>query len=257
MQSSIGELPHITADILARVRARRPRVHCITNAVAQTLTANMLLAAGAIPSMTISPDEVADFVAHANALLVNLGTLDANRREAMGMVVAVATTQAIPWVLDPVFIDRSSPRAAFADELMTHAPRAVRLNRAEFATLAGCDANELTLARCAREWNTVIGLTGETDLVSDGRRLARIENGDPLMARVTAMGCAGSALVGAFLAVEADGCLATAAALLAIGVAGEVAAARARGPGSFAAEILDAIYGLDRETLIARARVVR
>ena len=101
----------------------------------------------------------------------------------------------------------------------------------------------------------MVGLTGERDLVCDGSRLATIANGDPLMARVTAMGCAASALVGATLAVEPDAWKATAAALIIIGVAGEMAAARARGPGSFAVEILDALYALDRDTLIARARV--
>ena len=40
-----------------------------------------------------------------------------------------------------------------------------------------------------------------------------------------------------------------------IGVAGEIAADRARGPGSFAVEILDAVYALDRDALIARAKV--
>ena len=39
------------------------------------------------------------------------------------------------------------------------------------------------------------------------------------------------------------------------GVAGEVAAERARGPGSFAVEIIDALHGLDRDTLIGKARV--
>ena len=52
------ELPAIAADILERLRQRRPRVHCITNAVAQNFTANMLLAAGAVPSMTIAQKEV-------------------------------------------------------------------------------------------------------------------------------------------------------------------------------------------------------
>ena len=75
------------------------------------------------------------------------------------------------------------------------------------------------------------------------------------MARVTAMGCAASALVGATLAVEPDAWKATAAALIIIGVAGEVAAARARGPGTFAVEILDAMYSLDRAALLARAKV--
>ncbi len=83
-------------------------------------------------------------------------------------------------------------------------------------------------------------------------RLAAIANGHPLMARVTAMGCAGSALVAAFLAVEPDAWTATAAALLALGVAGEVAAARARGPGSFAVEIIDALHGSTASPVDAR-----
>ena len=80
--------------------------------------------------------------------------------------------------------------------------------------------------------HTVIGLTGERDFVSDGTRLATVANGDPLMAKVTAMGCAGSALVAAFLAVESDAWLATTAALIAFGVAGgDVrAGSAARGP---------------------------
>ena len=74
------------------------------------------------------------------------------------------------------------------------------------------------------------------------------------MAKVTAMGCAASALVAACLAVEPDAWRATAAALVMIGVAGELAAAKAQGPGSFAVAILDALHNLDGPTLIARAR---
>ena len=89
----------------------------------------------------------------------------------------------------------------------------------------------------------------------DGKRLATIANGDPLMAKVTAMGCAGSALVAACLAVEDDAWLATTAALLMFGVAGEIAAERARGPGSFAVEIIDALHGLEpRSRWSARQR---
>src|SRR6476661_5237092 len=117
-----GELPHITSDILARLRARAPRVHCITNAVAQTFTANVLLAAGAIPSMTLSADEIGAFVARADALLVNLGTFDAERRDATATALEVATEARTPWVLDPVFIDRSEPRAVYARGLMQHKP---------------------------------------------------------------------------------------------------------------------------------------
>jgi hydroxyethylthiazole kinase len=255
MHAPPSDLSSIAAEMLERVRERRPRVHCITNAVAQTFTANMLLAAGAIPSMTIAPQEVAGFVQRADALLVNLGTFDAERQKASLAAVAAANKARKPWVLDPVFIDRSKPRAAFARRLAAKGPRAIRLNAAEFTALAGGKPDERSLARHAAARKSVVGLTGATDLVCDGKRLATIANGDPLMARVTAMGCAGSALVGAFLAVERDAWVATASALLAIGIAGEVAATRARGPGSFAIEIIDAVYGLDRATIVARARV--
>ena len=250
-----GELPHITADILTRLRARSPRVHCITNSVAQAFTANVLLAAGAIPSMTLSADEIGAFVARAGGLLVNLGTFDAERRDAVATALEVASEESVPWVLDPVFIDRSEPRAAYARSLVAQKPRAIRLNRGEFAALAGADPDDAALTRYALDTLAVMALTGTVDRITDGVQHAGIENGHPLMARVTAMGCAASALNAAFLAVESDPFLATAAALLCFGVAGGVAGERATGPGSFAAAILDALYALDKNTLIEKARV--
>jgi hydroxyethylthiazole kinase len=205
--------------------------------------------------MTIAPGEIAAFVQRSDALLINLGTCDAERRKAATKAVTAAYASGIPWVLDPTFIDRSRSRATFARALLAKAPRAVRLNEAEFQALAGAKAGPVALARLAASRRTVVGLTGEHDLVHDGKRLASIGNGDPLMARVTAMGCAGSALVAAALAVEPDGWRAVAAVLIAFGVAGEIAASRARGPGSFAIEIIDALYRLDRGMLLRRAKV--
>jgi hydroxyethylthiazole kinase len=75
------------------------------------------------------------------------------------------------------------------------------------------------------------------------------------MAKVTAMGCAASAMVAACLAVEVDALIATASALLIAGVAGEIAAATAQGPGSFAVGILDALHTLDADALKTRARI--
>jgi hydroxyethylthiazole kinase len=248
------DLSLVSADILARIRARRPRVHCITNAVAQNFTANMLLAAGAVPSMTIAPGEIADFVARADALLVNLGTLDPERRGAIEIAIATAGER-VPWILDPVFVDRSGSRAGFGAALVARRPRAIRLNGAEFSALSGGPPSPHALTRYAAEHATVVGLTGNRDIVADDTRMTTIANGDPLMTMVTAMGCAGSALVGAALAVEADAWNATAAALILIGIAGEVAAERAHGPGTFAAGILDALHGLDQTTIVERARV--
>jgi len=249
------ELADIAADVLARIRARAPRVHCITNTVAQQYTANMLLAAGAVPSMTISSEEIVSFVAGADALLVNLGTLDAERRNAIDVALGAVGAARMPWVLDPVFIESSPGRAQYARELLSRGPSAVRLNPTEFSPLFGADPAGEAAARVAKACATVVALTGSIDIVTDGARYVTITNGHALMSLVTAMGCAGSALLGAALAVETDAWLAAVAAIAALDVAGEVAAQTARGPGSFAAAIIDALYGLDRPTLRARTKI--
>jgi hydroxyethylthiazole kinase len=248
------ELADIAADVHARVRERAPRVHCITNSVAQQYTANMLLAAGAVPSMTISAEEIGAFVVGADALLVNLGTFDRERRSAIEVAVKTAAEKELPWLLDPVFVDRSPGRAQFGRALLAARPSVVRLNHAEFAALSGNRAEGDAAARFAQANATIVALTGDVDIVSDGRRRIAIANGDPLMAAVTAMGCAGAAFVCAALAVEADAWLATLAALAAFGVAGEVAAQAALGPGSFAVGMIDALHRLDRATLRARVK---
>jgi hydroxyethylthiazole kinase len=248
------DLPLMAADTLARIRARRPRVHCITNSVAQNFTANMLLAAGAVPSMTTDPAEIGEFVASADTLLVNLGTLDAVRQAAIKAALAEAHGH-MPWVLDPVFVDRALSRAAFALELVARRPNVMRLNDAEFSALAEAQPAPATLARYARERATVVALTGDPDIVTDGARTVSIRNGDPLMAQVTAMGCAASALVATCLAVETDAWRATAAGLLLVGIAGELAATRAHGPGTLAVGILDALHALDQRAIVEHARV--
>jgi hydroxyethylthiazole kinase len=255
MHAPHSELPRLAADVLARLRARRPRVHCITNTVAQQFTANMLLAAGAIPSMTIAPEEVAGFVASADALLVNLGTFDAERRRAVEIALDAAAAKGLRWLLDPVLIDRSPPRADFARMLIARKPAAFRLNAAEFAALAGQPAEATAIAGFARGAGSVVAVSGATDLVSDGAHALQIANGHPFMGLVTAMGCAVSAIVTACLAVERDPFHATAAALLVGGVAGEIAGGLAAGPGSFAMHIIASVHSLDAAMLTARARV--
>jgi hydroxyethylthiazole kinase len=255
MRAPHTDLPATAADLLVRLRERRPRVHCITNTVAQAFTANVLLAVGAVPSMTIDAEEIGEFVAGADALLVNLGTLDAERRRAVGIAVGAANAKGAPWVLDPVFIDRTRQRAQAARALVADKPRAIRCNRPEFETLAGAAPDGGTLASYARQRGAVVGLTGALDLVTDGTRSVTIANGDPMMGQITAMGCAASALVAAALAVTDDAFTATAAALLWVGVAGDVAAKQAAGPASLAVGLIDTLHRLDAGALIAHARV--
>ena len=242
--------------LLTRLREERVRVHAITNAAAQVLTANLLLAAGAVPSLTTAADEVPAFVARAGALVVNLGTLDAERRAAIPWSIGAARAAGVPWVLDPVFVDASPGRLALARLCLAGHPSVLRCNAAEFGALAEREAGPEAVSDYAAAAQCVVALTGPVDHVTDGTRTFAIENGHPLMARTTAMGCAATALVAAFVALAPDDPLkATAAALLAMGVAGELAGETARGPGTFPAALLDALDALTPEVLARRAKV--
>ncbi|MEX0590057.1 MAG: hydroxyethylthiazole kinase [Xanthobacteraceae bacterium] len=241
--------------LVAHVRERRPRVHCITNTVVQELTANVLLAAGALPSMTTSADEIGHFVSGADVLLVNLGTFDRERRDAVEIALEVARDDGIPWVLDPVLIDRSEPRAEMARTLAMKEPRVVRANAAEFSALARAEPTSETLDRFALDHITVAACTGVTDYVTSGAKRVRIENGHPFMAQVTGIGCAGSALVAAMVAIEDDEFLAAVAGLLLMNVAGELAAESAKGPGTFAPALLDMLATVEAARIVERARL--
>jgi hydroxyethylthiazole kinase len=240
-----GAARDLTGELLARLRAERPRVHCITNAAAVAYTANVLLAAGCIPSMTVNPPEVPGFIHGASALLVNLGTLDPLRAEAIDVAIRIARTDGKPWALDPVFVERSPTRLGLARDLARRHPAVIRANRAELAALSGSDGGDAAARLLARESGAVVVRTGEVDFATDGTREVEVAGGHPLMALVTASGCAGTALMAGFLAVETDRFLAAAACLAFVKAAAERAGATARGPGSFVPAYLDALYALD------------
>ena len=231
-----------TADVLARLRATAPRVQCLTNTVAQSITANVLLAVGARVSMATHPEEVVAMTASADALLINLGTIDAARIEAIPRLLADRRTRAVPRVLDPVFVEHSPLRMALALQVLAAGSLIVKGNATELLALS-VPAH----AVCVE--------TGAEDFIRSHGGLTTISNGHAWMAQVTGLGCALGAMIAACAAVERDPVKAATAAVLAFGVAGEIAAANSSGPGTFAAVFIDAIGQLDQRALAERARI--
>jgi hydroxyethylthiazole kinase len=143
----------------------------------------------------------------------------------------------------------------------------VRGNAAEVATIAGMEAeirgvdsvsagDPVSAARlAAARFDGVAVVSGVVDYVADATRLAEVHNGHPLMGRITGSGCMATAVMGAFLAVEPDAFLAGVEAMIAFGIAGELAAEHSAGPGTFRANLIDAVAALDEGTILARARV--
>ncbi|MEM1314242.1 MAG: hydroxyethylthiazole kinase [Pseudomonadota bacterium] len=241
---------------LAALRAETPLVHCITNFVAMSTAANVLLAAGASPAMIHAEEEVADFAPLAGAVTLNIGTLSPPWARAMAAAADAAGAAGVPWVLDPVAHFATPYRSAVARELLSKGPTILRGNASEILALAGeggagkgvdsGDAVEAARAAAealARTHGCVVAVTGETDFVTDGDRAARVSGGSELMPKVTALGCALTALIGGYAAV-APPLDAAVAGLAHFAAAGERAHRLAAGPGGFAVQFLDQLHAL-------------
>ena len=273
-----GATPQAVAATLRAIRARTPLVHNITNLVVTNTTANALLAIGASPAMVEGVEEAAEFAAIADALVINLGTMSAARAEAMRLAAAAARTAGRPWVLDPVAVGAIGYRSAVAVELLGLRPQVVRGNASEIVALARlsgadegaapeggrgvdslADAGDALEAAgsLARASGAAVVVSGATDYATDGAAMITIGNGHAMMPRVTGLGCTATAIIGACLAVEADALAAAVHGMVLIGLAGELAGARAAGPGSLQVGLLDALHALDDATILARARIGR
>lgn len=254
-----------------KIRMQSPLVINLTNIVAANFTANALLSAGASPLMACEPQEMEELVAAAEAVVINCGSVDALQARAMDCAASAAARLGKPWVLDPAGVGASRFRSDTVRRLIKdYHPTVISANASEISFLAGgkcrChgvdslsdSASALDAAvSLSLETGSVISLSGSIDFITDGRELVLIENGTPLMSRITAMGCAAAALTGAFLAVDRDRIQAAAGAMAVMGVSGEKAASPSKGPGSMAAAFLDALAGtFDSESIRYEQRTI-
>ncbi len=269
---------HVWEDLQA-VRAAAPLVHNITNYVVMNNTANALLAAGASPVMAHALEEVKDMAGIAGALVVNIGTLSPRWVDAMEAAMRRAAERGIPIVLDPVGAGATPYRNQALRRLLEVAvPTHIRGNGSEVMALLdgqtatkGVDSTQesgsaLGAARAlAGGLGCAVVVSGAVDYVvapggsnpsaAAGGPSLTVANGHALMTRVTGLGCTASALVGAFAAVVEDPARAAASAMCVLGVAGEIAADKAAGPGTLQLHLLDALHSMGEEEIAARARL--
>lgn len=261
------------ADVEA-VRANTPLVHNITNFVVMNYNANVLLALGASPVMAHAHAEVADMAEIAQALVLNIGTLEPDWIVSMQLALQKANACGIPVVLDPVGAGATAYRNRTLTELMeTGALTIIRGNASEIMSVAGlatptrgvdssADSGAAVSAAqdLAASMHCVVCVSGADDHVVDrhGRWLT-LSNGHPWMTRITGVGCSATAMIGAFAAVQPDPWRATAAAMAYLGVVGEWAAQQViqahGGVGALQIKLLDGLQLMDRASFIARLKL--
>jgi hydroxyethylthiazole kinase len=232
----------------------QPLIHCITNHVVANFQANGLLALGASPVMADALEEVVEMSAAASCTVLNIGTLKKETIEAMILAGKSANEQGNPVVLDPVGVGATAFRKQAIFRILDEVDvTLIRCNAGELMAIAkvewqakGVDAGtgnaeiEVVAKKIATDYNCLVAITGSVDYVTDGDKILVITGGDPMMSRVTGMGCLLSAVAGAFLTTSNDNQLdAVACGLTFYKDAGQHAAAISEGPGDFAINFLN------------------
>lgn len=285
----IEGLSHRIYELYCRIRERRPLVHVVTNFVVMNETANALLAIGASPTMSWAREDAEYLSKISDSLCINIGTPVKDRIDVMESLMLFAQESGKPVVLDPVGAGAGAYRTGIAKKLFSIAPeKIIRGNGSEICSLVDKDHTtrgiENNVARkeaktilmehgratgetdftvdaqsgldSILEFSSCLIVSGSKDMIFDKNGRVTLGNGSSLMSSVTGTGCILSAITAAFYGVSANGSEAAIAACSVANIAGELAAEKASGPGTFMGHFLDFLYGMDEKTLETRLKVL-
>lgn len=274
MNYIFGKWQEIEMKMNEYVRKNIPLVHCMTNYVTVNDVANALLACGASPIMADDIEEVSEITSISNALVLNIGTLNQRTIASMRMAGKTANEKKIPVVFDPVGAGASTLRnnttKKFLDEITF---TVIRGNLSEISFIAGfnvstrgVDSSEADRAndaaaiakKTAKMYGCVVAVTGAEDVVTDGKRVAKIRNGVPSMSKITGTGCMLSGIIGAYVGANEDPFFAVTSAVASMGIAGELSFEKngKTGTGSLHIGIIDALSQIDDTIIEKRGNVI-
>ena len=248
---------------LAKIRDSKPMIHHITNYVAMNDSANITIAIGASPIMSFAHGEMEELVSAASALLINIGTLDEYIIQAMMLALSAAKKNNVPILLDPVGSGATKLRTNTSLTLVKEGVDVVKGNQGEILSLLGregvvkgvdskAEAEAEVVRKISQKINSVVVATGKEDFVTDGKKVYVIRNGDEMLGRITASGCMLGSVIASFMAVQRDYLVAAIEGLACYNVAGELAAERSNGSGSFRQNLIDEVFNITAEKVMNR-----
>jgi hydroxyethylthiazole kinase len=244
-------------EVLEKVRKVSPLVHHITNWVTISDCANIVKVFGGSPVMAHAPEEAADMASIANAVVVNIGTLNNSTIEAMKQAVSAANKKGIPVVIDAVGVGATKYRNDKIKELLQYKIAVLKGNASEIASTAGISVSTkgvdsgkvsgdiIKIAKnLAYELECVVVVTGKEDICTNGANVVIVKNGSAMMSQVVGTGCMAGSVIGTFCAVENDYLFASVAGLVCFEIAAENADKTSEGPGTFKTKMFDKITTL-------------
>jgi hydroxyethylthiazole kinase len=260
-------------NILLEIKKQKPLIHHITNYVTANDCANIVLALGGSPIMAECIEEVEEIVSRASALLLNLGTLTEKAVQSMIIAGKKANILNIPVILDPVGVGASEFRRKMVEKILKEVKVSViKGNLTEIKNISGLkeeskgvdSANSnfsyeeiVELAkRLAIKFACVVVVTGEIDIITDGKKIYNVKNGTPKLTQITGTGCMIGSIISICCGVTNDYLLASTLAILIMGISGEKACNGREGIdiGTFKVKLFDAINNFTKEDL-ARGRI--
>ncbi len=245
-------------------------IHSITNPISINLCANGILALGCQPIMVEHPEEAEYITEISAALLLNLGNITDARIRSIQLSAKIAKSGGKPFVLDAVGVGCSELRRNLSLELLKETtPTVLKGNYAEIFSLCndgyhskGVDGDsKLTgdiisgcVKKLADKYGCIVLASGETDIISDGKKTAFADNGTPMLSRITGTGCLLGAITAVMLSYGDDAFEAAARACAVLGIASESVPAGTL-CGTFQPRLLDELSVISSEKVKDKMRL--
>lgn len=254
-------------EAIEKVRSKKPLIEQITNYVTINDCANVTLAIGASPVMADGEKEVEEMTSIADALVLNFGIIDVQPLETIVKAGLTANKKNIPVVFDPVGMGSIKYRSEAILELLEKVHMdVIKGNASEIMSLAGIktntkgvDSNEDSIdainsaVKIANKYRCVCAVTGNTDIITDGRNIIKVYNESDILSYITGTGCMIASLVGSFLGAGVSPLIAALSGVLAMSISGELAIEREEveknGIGTYRVDVMNNIYHFYPEIL--------
>ncbi|MFR4766136.1 MAG: hydroxyethylthiazole kinase [Paraclostridium sordellii] len=256
-------------NLLSKVREVNPLVLHYTNEVTINDCANITLALGASPLMSYSYEEIEEIIPIASCVVINIGTMNSSHTKLFLKAGKIANKFNKPVVLDPVGVFATKSRALLVEKLLNEVKfDVIKGNASEIKYIGGFDVKgkgvdsfeedeniDDIIKKVAKKLECVVASTGKIDVITDGEKVIKIDNGSLKLKSITGTGCMSASLIGSYLGISENKLESASMGILTMSLCGELADKDNIGIGSFKVSVMDNIYNLNKETLNKFSRV--